>query len=163
MNKVLYLDFEGTNSKGIREIGFLIAEDGRITSAVEEKGDKAIDYLSKLQKIKYNYIVSHNYYVEKNLIKKYFPYRIDPKTKRPQEHKWLDSLLVYRTLYPNLKKYDLKYLLETFLDPRVLVEETSKRCGKKSTTFHHPLFDATCTYLLILRLASKISFDRFLR
>ena len=141
----------------------MITVDGRITSAVEEKGDKAIDSLYKLQKIKYKYIVSHNYYVEKNLIKKYFPYRIDPKTKKVKEHKWLDSLLVYRTLYPNLKKYDLKYLVETFLDPQILDDEISKRCDKRSTTFHHPLFDATCTYLLILRLESRISFDRFLR
>ena len=141
----------------------MITVDGRITSAVEEKGDKAIDSLYKLQKIKYKYIVSHNYYVERNLIKKYFPYRIDPNTKRPQEQKWLDSLLVYRTLYPNLKKYDLKYLVETFIDLEVLDDEISNRCGKKVTTFHHPLFDATCTYLLIQRLATRINFDRFLR
>jgi len=163
LNKVLYLDFEGTNSKGIREIGFLITVNGEIICAVEEKGERAIDSLSKLQKVKYKYIVSHNYYVEKNLIKKYFPYCIDPKTKRLHKHKWLDSLFLYRTLYPNLKKHDLRYLVETFIDPQILDEEISKRCGNKVTTFHHPLFDATCTYLLIQRLTSKINFDQFLR
>lgn len=141
----------------------MIAVDGKIISAVEEKGEKAIVSLSELQKVKYKYIVSHNYHVEKNLIKRHFPYNIDPETKRLHEHKWLDSLLVYRTLYPNLIKHDLKYLVETFIDPEVLDDEISKRCGKKGTTFHHPLFDATCTYLLIQRLAPRINFDRFLR
>ncbi len=141
----------------------MIAVDGKIISAVEEKGEKAIDSLSELQKVKYKYIVSHNYHVDQNHSTQHFPYTQAPATKRLHAHKWLDSLLVYRTLYPNLIKHDLKYLVETFIDPEVLDDEISKMCGKKGTTFHNPLFDATCTFLLIQRLTSRINFDRFLR
>ena len=162
MKRVLYLDFEGSHSKGIREIGYLIVEDDNVVLAEEKKGEKAIKCLFSLQKDKFKYIVAHNAFVEKNLIKKYFPYYLDTETKNVRKQLWLDSLFVYRSLYPGLEKYDLKYLVETFIHPKILESEITKRCYPNAKTFHNPLFDAVCAYLLIKRLSNKINLNQFL-
>ena len=163
MKKVLYLDFEGSHAKGIREIGYLITEEKNIKFAEEKTDDEAVKCLAKLQTIEFEYIVSHNSFVEKNLIKKYFPYKLSQGAKGLHKQMWVDSLHVYRTLYPNLEKYDLKYLVNTFINYDSLDAITKSRCQKKASTFHHSLFDAICVYLLIKRLSSKINLLHFLR
>jgi hypothetical protein len=49
LRKILYIDFEGSLSKGIREIGYLITEDEKITYSQEETGDKAIGVLQNIR------------------------------------------------------------------------------------------------------------------
>ena len=159
---MLYLDFEGSYAKGIRQIGYLITEDNNVIKAEEKNDDEAIESLFDLQKNKYKYIVAHNSYVEKNFLKKYFPYCCDQNTRIVLEHAWLDSLRVYRTLYPNLGRFELKFLVETFIDPQVLQSETESYCKKNEDKFHHSLFDAICVYLLIKRLTSRVNLDQFL-
>jgi DNA polymerase III epsilon subunit-like protein len=161
LRKILYIDFEGSLSKGIREIGYLITEDEQITYSEEETGLKALQILQKLQINNYSFIVAHNSHVEKNLIKKYFPYEIDQITKKIRKHNWLDTLKVYRNLYPRLKKYDLRFLVETFIDEKELKNEVVKRCHKGKHKFHNSLFDAICVYLLIKRLKNKINLEHF--
>ena len=161
MRKILYIDFEGSLSKGIREIGYLITEDEQITYSEEETGLKALQILQKLQINNYSFIVAHNSHVEKNLIKKYFPYEIDQITKKIRKHNWLDTLKVYRNLYPRLKKYDLRFLVETFIDEKELKNEVVKRCHKGKHKFHNSLFDAICVYLLIKRLKNTINLEHF--
>lgn len=162
MRKILYIDFEGSLSKGIREIGYLITEDEQITYSEEETGLKALQILQKLQIKNYSFIVAHNSHVEKNLIKKYFPYEVDQITKKIRKHNWLDTLKVYRKLYPRLKKYDLRFLVETFVDEKELKEEVGKRCQNDKQQFHNPLFDAICVYLLTKRLKNTINLEHFL-
>lgn len=162
MRKILYIDFEGSLSKGIREIGYLITEDEQITYSEEETGLKALQILQKLQIKNYSFIVAHNSHVEKNLIKKYFPYEVDQITKKIRKHNWLDTLKVYRKLYPRLKKYDLRFLVETFVDEKELKEEVGKRCKNDKHQFHNPLFDAICVYLLTKRLKNTINLEQFL-
>lgn len=162
MRKILYIDFEGSLSKGIREIGYLITEDEQITYSEEETGLKALQILQKLQIKNYSFIVAHNSHVEKNLIKKYFPYEVDQITKKIRKHNWLDTLKVYRKLYPRLKKYDLRFLVETFVDEKELKEEVGKRCQTDKHQFHNPLFDAICVYLLTKRLKNTINLEQFL-
>tara|TARA_Y100000385_G_scaffold288084_1_gene353822 strand:+ start:684 stop:1181 length:498 start_codon:yes stop_codon:yes gene_type:complete len=161
LRKILYIDFEGSLSKGIREIGYLITEDEQITYSEEETGLKALQILQKLQINNYSFIVAHNSHVEKNLINKYFPYEIDQITKKIRKHNWLDTLKVYRNLYPRLKKYDLRFLVETFIDEKELKNEVGKRCHKSKHKFHNSLFDAICVYLLIKRLKNKINLEHF--
>ena len=162
MRKILYIDFEGSLSKGIREIGYLITEDEQITYSEEETGLKALQILQKLQIKNYSFIVAHNSHVEKNLIKKYFPYEVDQITKKIRKHNWLDTLKVYRKLYPGLKKYDLRFLVETFVDEKELKNEVGKRCQNDKHQFHNPLFDAICVYLLTKRLKNTINLEHFL-
>ena len=163
MKKVLYLDFEGSHAKGIREIGYLITEEKNITLAEEKKDDEAVKCLAKLQTNEFEYIVSHNSFIEKNLIKKYFPYKLSHGAKGLHKQMWVDSLHVYKTLYPNLEKYDLKYLVKTFVNYDSLDAVTKNCCQKKAAKFHHSLFDAICVYLLIKRLSAKINLCLFLR
>ena len=162
MRKILYIDFEGSLSKGIREIGYLITEDEQITYSEEETGLKALQILQKLQIKNYSFIVAHNSHVEKNLIKKYFPYEVDQITKKIRKHNWLDTLKVYRKLYPRLKKYDLRFLVETFVDEKELKNEVGKRCQNDKHQFHNPLFDAICVYMLTKRLKNTINLEHFL-
>jgi DNA polymerase III epsilon subunit-like protein len=161
LRKILYIDFEGSLSKGIREIGYLITEDEQITYSEEETGLKALQILQKLQINNYSFIVAHNSHVEKNLIKKYFPYEVDQITKKIRKHNWLDTLKIYRNLYPRLKKYDLRFLVETFIDEKELRNEVGKRCHKGKHKFHNSLFDAICVYLLIKRLNNTINLEHF--
>ena len=160
---MLYLDFEGSHAKGVRQIGYLITEDNKITKAEEKNDDDAVKCLFNLQKNEFRYIAAHNSFVEKNFLKKYFPYHLNQKTKRVREYIWLDSLNIYRSLYPNLKNYDLKFLVNTFIDSNILKAETENRCKNNEDKFHHPLFDAICVYLLIERLKSRINLDQFLQ
>ena len=162
MRKILYIDFEGSLSKGIREIGYLITEDEQITQSEEETGLNVLQILQKLQANTYSFIVAHNSHVEKNLIKKYFPYEVDQVTQKVRKHNWLDTLKLYRNLYPELKKYDLKFLVETFIDELELKYEVEKKCHIGKRQFHNSLFDAICVYLLTKRLKKTINLDHFL-
>ena len=162
MRKILYIDFEGSLKKGIREIGYLITEDEQITYSTEETGLKALRVLQKLQINNYSFIVAHNSHVEKNLIKKYFPYEVDQVTRKIRKHNWLDTLKLYRNLYPGLKKYDLRFLVETFIDEHELKKVVEKRCHTGKHQFHNSLFDAICVYLLTKRLKKTINLEHFL-
>ena len=141
----------------------MITEEKNITLAEEKKDDEAVKCLAKLQTNEFEYIVSHNSFIEKNLIKKYFPYKLSHGAKGLHKQMWVDSLHVYKTLYPNLEKYDLKYLVKTFVNYDSLDAVTKNCCQKKAAKFHHSLFDAICVYLLIKRLSSKINLCHFLR
>ncbi len=106
--------------------------------------------------------MAHNSHIEKNLIRKYFPYQIDPTTETIRKHKWIDTLTVYRKLYPNLENYDLKSLIETFIDAKLLKTEAEKICAPTKSFFHHSLYDALCVYFLTKRLEGKINLKQFL-
>ena len=159
---MLYLDFEGSHAKGVRQIGYLITEDNKITKAEEKNDDDAVKCLFNLQKMNSD-ILLPTILLWKKLSEKIFSYHFNQKTKRVREYIWLDSLNIYRSLYPNLKNYDLKFLVNTFIDSNILKAETENRCKKNEDKFHHPLFDAICVYLLIERLKSRINLDQFLQ
>lgn len=160
---MLYLDFEGSLAKGIREIGYLLIENDAIVKADEKTDLEAIKTLEELQLEDVDCIVAHNSSIEKNLIKKYFPYSIDNKVKKIKQHKWLDTLEIYRQLYPKLEKYDLKSLVEIFVDLKELKIISNTVCCEKKNQFHHSLFDAICVYFLTTRLKSVINFNHFLK
>ena len=48
---MLYLDFEGSHAKGVRQIGYLITEDNKITKAEEKNDDDAVKCLFNLKKM----------------------------------------------------------------------------------------------------------------
>ena len=162
MRKVLYIDFEGSLSKGIREIGYIITDDEKITYSREETGHKAVNILQNLPLNSFSYIAAHNSYIERNLIKKYFPYQFDKETKQLIKNKWLDTLKVYRLLYPNLEKYDLKSLIKTFITDTDLKKVVDERCTNHKKQYHNSLFDAICVYLLVNRIKKTINLVHFL-
>ena len=161
LSKVLYIDFEGSLSRGIREIGYVVTKDEKIYSSKEQTGSNILESLQKLQSDNYSYIVAHNSHIEKNLIKKYFPYDLDKKTGAIRKHKWIDTLNVYRALYPGLNRYDLKTLMKIFVEEKMIRQEAEKRCSSNKRDFHHSLFDALCVYFLIKRIEKKINLKQF--
>ena len=78
----------------------------------------------------------------------------------------LNIIRKFSTLkYPKDYKiyFKLQYRnLETFIHPKILESEITKRCYPNAKTFHNPLFDAVCAYLLIKRLSNKINLNQFL-
>ena len=81
---MLYLDFEGSHAKGVRQIGYLITEDNKITKA-EENDDDAVKCLFNLQKMNSDILQFNNSFVEKNFLKNIFPI-ILTKTKKVREY-----------------------------------------------------------------------------
>lgn len=161
MKRTLYIDFEGNLKKGIREVGYLLLEDGKIISSIEKSDEEAIKALFEIEKLNIDYIFAHNATIEKNLIKKYIPYKINKLNGKINSFKWVDSLDVYRKLYPQLEKYDLKSLVKIFIDRIKLKELSESLCKKKRNSYHFPLFDCICVYLLIQRLESTVNFGHF--
>ena len=85
------MDFEGNAASGIREIGIIGITNFSIKFAKEivvEKDADLISFKMILDK-KYEFIVSHNTHIEKNLLRKAFPYstlneKRDMKTRLDQ-------------------------------------------------------------------------------
>jgi DNA polymerase III epsilon subunit-like protein len=75
---------------------------------------------------------------------------------------WLDTKLIYKKLYPDLKKYDLKTLTETFMGLKSINEKAALYCDPKKIGFHNALFDAFCCYALTKRLSTKVNLQKFL-
>ena len=163
--KVLTLDFEGSLKKGIREIGGVLSEKTTITEVYDIKTDNEIEikkYLFEILSNDIEFIVSHNIHIEKNLVKKYLPY---PKKKNVfgtfDWGPWLDTKKLYSTLYPKIKNYELKNLVNVFLKKNIM-ELSSKYCSPSKSNFHNALYDALCTFLLYNRLSEKITLGKFI-
>ena len=75
---------------------------------------------------------------------------------------WLDTKLIYKRLYPNLQKYDLKTLAEAFLGLSSITEKAKLYCDQRKLGFHNALFDAICCYALAKRLNAKVNLRKFL-
>ena len=165
MERGLIIDFEGSISQGIREIGFIqlvdykIQNAGEITVKKEERGF----IMSELFNDRCDFFVSHNLSTEKNLIKTIMPYPSTLKEKKYRWGPWLDTCYIYKTLYPNILKYDLKNLALTFSNNHEIDKLANLYCPIGKRTFHHSLYDAICTHLLIKRLSEKLDLKKFLK
>ena len=160
----LVLDFEGNAASGIREIGIIGITNFSLKFANEivvEKDADLISFKMILDK-KYEFIVSHNTHIEKNLLRKAFPYSTLNEKRDMKWGPWLDTLKVYQKLYPDNGGYDLKNLANVFLDKSLIEIHSSRYCRKDKSFFHNALFDAICTFLLCKRLSKQINLDLFL-
>lgn len=164
--QMLILDFEGCHSKGIREIGAVFTQGIKITKIKELTVDNVGTCRKTLSQILVSspeLFVSHNIQIEKNLLKKYLPY--PPIIKDKDSHEWgpwLDTIKLYKTLYPDLKKYELSSLKDIFIKDEIEILST-KYCTKGKGKHHNALYDAMCTYLLVKRLYSKIDLNSFIQ
>ena len=160
------IDFEGCLQGGIREIGIVETDNLEITNAqditIHEKGE-VTNALLKVFEEKPKYIVAHNAQIEKNLIKGYLPY---PKFEKGRGQytrwgPWLDTLTVYRTLYPSIKDYTLENLTSTFIDVVQLGELAASLCHEEKRKPHFALYDAICTLMLVRRIAKLVDLSGF--
>ena len=161
------LDFEGNLKKGIREMGIIEFNNFKIINAYEldvQNKDETMFILNNLNQ-DYEFIICHNWHIEKNLLTDVFPY---PSLKEKNENckwgPWLDSLKIYKTFYPNLESYELINLCKTFLKEDQIKLTIEKICPKyKTFNPHNALYDATGSFLLIKRLAEKFNLSNFLQ
>ena len=117
--KILTLDFEGSLKTGIREIGALYTVGEKMTSyqdKIIQNKEECIKALGNIVENKPDVFISHNAHIEKNLLKSYLPYnRICSNRISLEWGPWIDTTIIYRTLYPNISTYDLVFLTKTFI------------------------------------------------
>jgi DNA polymerase III epsilon subunit-like protein len=160
----IVLDFEGNLSR-INEFSYLIVRGNKIEQCKCIKNDNASNLTAKiteLSKTKYDFIVSHNYNIEKNILKKYLPY-LHGDGKILSWGPWLDTYRIYNSLYPHLKDYTLGFLTEMFVAKDELSIYTNKLCDSQKRTFHNATYDCICTMLILDRLLPTINLDDFLQ
>ena len=113
------MDFEGSLSNGIREIGLIKSENSTIVSLTEQtirNENECIEFFKAVFKKTPDFIISHNVPTERNLLKKYLPYSNATGTNRGMEWgPWLDTKEMYKILYPQLEEYGLEHLTNIFL------------------------------------------------
>ena len=160
------MDFEGSLSNGIREIGLIKSENSTIVSLTEQtirNENECIEFFKAVFKKIPDFIISHNVPTERNLLKKYLPYSNATGTNRGMEWgPWLDTKEMYKILYPQLEEYGLEHLTNIFTK-----EESSllakRHCRKNKRTSHNALYDTICAYLLYKRLANIVNIKQFIR
>lgn len=160
------MDFEGSLSNGIREIGLIKSENSTIVSLTEQtirNENECIEFFKAVFKKIPDFIISHNVPTERNLLKKYLPYSNATGTNRGMEWgPWLDTKEMYKILYPQLEEYGLEHLTNIFTK-----EESSllakRHCRKNKRTQHNALYDTICAFLLYKRLANIVNIKQFIR
>ena len=163
---ILILDFEGSLETGIREVGLIYAYGTKIMSYEDKNIEDEQECTEILRNILEKYpdcFISHNIHIEKNLLKRYLPYSRQKKDHFKVEWgPWLDTKLIYNSLYPQLSKYDLTFLTKTFVQKKAN-ELSKKYCNKDKSKHHFALYDAICTFLLFERIQNKVNLNKFIQ
>lgn len=158
------LDFEGNLSR-INEFSYLIVRKNKIeqSKCIEYMNSSSLNTgITELSKTDYDFIVSHNYNVEKNILKKYLPY-LHNDGKILSWGPWVDTYRIYNTLYPQLNDYRLGFLTESFIAKDELMSYSNKLCNSHKRTFHNATYDCICTMLILDRVLPIIRIDDFLQ
>lgn len=104
---------------------------------------------------------AHNVAVEAGLIRTVWPYPkscpnfADPEIKSAEWGPWLDTLPLYRRIYPGLESYGLAALVEAFDLQAELDAQAKSFCPPDRQHFHCALYDAMASALLLARLFSE--------
>lgn len=107
---------------------------------------------------------AHNAAVEDGLLRNVWPYpRTSPDFSKPDENlaswgPWLDTLYLYRRVYPQLQSHKLEALIETFELVAALDEQAKLYCPDKRRRYHCALYDALASALLLRRLFEEPEF-----
>ena len=107
-------------------------------------------------------LCAHNASVEDRFLRSTWSYtRQSPDFLNPDENHsltswgpWLDTLSIYRRLYPDLGCYQLNTLIGLFDLKEPLVQLAQAHCPKKRIRYHCALYDALASALLLQRLFS---------
>ena len=104
---------------------------------------------------------AHSASVEDGLLRSVWSYsRKSPDFSRDGEHlaawgPWLDTLYLYRSIYPQLTSYRLGDLIAAFGLQEALDELAELYCPEKRRRFHCALYDAFASALLLKRLHNE--------
>jgi DNA polymerase III epsilon subunit-like protein len=107
-------------------------------------------------------LAAHHASVEATLLKSVWPCpRMSPdftqptnevKAKIAQWGPWIDSLALYRRIYPHLNSYGLNELVNQFRLAPVLQKLADKHCPPSRNAYHCALYDAFASALLLQAL-----------
>ena len=105
-------------------------------------------------------LCAHNASVEDRFLKSTWSYtRQSPDFSNPKEDRlltswgpWLDTLSIYRRLYPDLDSYQLNTLIGLFGLKESLNQLAQEYCPKERIRYHCALYDALASALLLQRL-----------
>lgn len=161
------IDFEGSKKAGIQQAAVIDFYNFKIISSKEYNliDGNFRDWLVDITRgIQIDYWVAHNTHVEKLFITESAPYRVNTgcQNKDITWGPWIDTLKIYRTLYPRIEDYTLKNLAKKFLNLEKINEIADRVCEKNSKSFHHAMYDSLITYELLKRLHAKINLGLFL-
>lgn len=120
--------------------------------------EKDFDLFAKLRKS--GPLCAHNASVEDRFLRNTWSYtRQVPDFSNPEENKlltswgpWLDTLPIYRRLYPDLDNYQLNTLIHLFSLEETLNALARIYCPKERVRYHCALYDALASALLLQRL-----------
>lgn len=162
---ILTLDFEGSLKNGIREIGAITSINEKIIGTEEKvisKNQTCTNILIGMLRDRPQLFASHNVQTEKNLLKKYLPYSKENKqSKNILWGPWIDTMEVYKILYPQIDQYDLSYLTNLFVKKESL-KIGPQYCKEGKISHHNALYDALCTFLLLRRIIGKVNIRPFI-
>lgn len=104
---------------------------------------------------------AHNVSVEAGLIATVWPYPrkcpnfAEPEVRAASWGPWLDTLRLYRRIYPELPSYGLETLVSTFGLQTALDRRAELDCPVGRQHYHCALYDAMASALLLERLFSE--------
>lgn len=104
---------------------------------------------------------AHNVAVEAGLIATVWPWPkscpnfAEPEIEAADWGPWLDTLRLYRRIYPGLESYGLEALVQTFDLQEELDRQAHLFCPANRRRYHCALYDAMASALLLARLFSE--------
>lgn len=104
---------------------------------------------------------AHNVAVEAGLIRTVWPYPrncpnfAEPEIKAADWGPWLDTLPLYRRIYPGMESYGLEALVNAFELQEDLDRQARLLCPANRKRYHCALYDAMASALLLARLFSE--------
>ena len=104
---------------------------------------------------------AHNVVVEEGLMSAVWPYPrqctnfAEPDIKAADWGPWLDTLQLFRRIYPGLETYGLEALLQEFGLQERLDQLAQLHCPADRRRYHCALYDAIASALLMIQLVSE--------
>lgn len=104
---------------------------------------------------------AHNVAVEAGLLATVWPYPkkcpnfAEPEIRAADWGPWLDTLRLYRRIYPDMESYGLEALVHDFGLQAELDRQADLSCPKGRRRYHCALYDAMASALLLARLFSE--------
>ncbi|MDR2628626.1 MAG: hypothetical protein LBC30_01365 [Puniceicoccales bacterium] len=164
MNIIHVIDFEGNRNLGISEFGIVTMENFEIKNTRMEHCtnffENYLEYFLSLRRS--GILAAHSAQTEDSLLRHHWPSPgnvpmfVDDSTT-VSWGPWIDTKLIYRRLFKGLISYELQDLIASFNLHFSLLELAKQYCSSSATNFHHSLFDALATALLIQNLPRYFS------
>jgi DNA polymerase III alpha subunit (gram-positive type) len=161
------IDIEGSIESGVRQASYIDFKNFEIINSKEylEVDGLFSTWLSSCTNCEeVEYWAAHNCTVDKNIITKYAPYKnnLADQFAKMEWGPWIDTLKIYRVLYPNLRNYTLSYLKSVFGLEGSVKELSDTLCKRTAVKQHESMYDCIVTYLLLYRLKERIDLNLFL-